>query len=138
MKNIWITGALCLCFLAGFILTGCEHASTTEKQGKDWDYTVVPTKDCPEELKKQIDQKKINAFQMTYDDGEYRYYAVGYGEQENSGFSIAVLGLYEKGDKLCLETRLNGPGEGEVVSDKPSTPYIVIKTERTDKETEFI
>lgn len=137
MKSGWLTALVSLVFLVGLIFTGCENQEVSKERGKDWQYTVVPTMDCPEELKKEIDGKKINPFQMTYDDGEYRYIAVGYGEQENSGFSIAVEGLYEMGDKLCLETILEGPKEDEVVSRKVSTPYIVIKTELTDKEVEF-
>ena len=41
---------------------------------------------------------------MTYEDGEYCYLAVGYGEQETNGFSVRVLGLYEKGDGVVFET----------------------------------
>ena len=130
---------MCLCLLFALclgIFTGCGTAgsgdSASEERGKDWDYTVVLTEDIPEALKKEIDAKKLNAFQMTYEEGEYLYLAVGYGEQENSGFSIRVSGLYEKGDGLCLETSLCGPGEDEIVSSRISYPTIVIKTEKSD------
>ena len=53
---------------------------------------------------KELEEKKINPFQMTYMDGEYLYIALGYGEQPTGGFSITIHGLYETGDKLCLET----------------------------------
>lgn len=139
--KMWMTGfAVCLCFLAGLVLIGCEadSAKTEGKRGSDIDYTVVLTEDCPDELKKEIDNKKINAFQMTYDDGEYTYLAVGYGEQEHGGFGIRVLGLYESGDQaLCLETQLDGPDEEETVSEKPDCPYLLVKTERTEKEVFF-
>ena len=42
--------------------------------------------------------------------------------------------MYEKGETICLETSLNGPEEDEVVSDKPSYPYLVIKIEKTEKQ----
>lgn len=74
---------------------------------------------------------------MTYDDGAYCYLAVGYGEQETNGFSIRVLGLYEKGEGICFETSLVGPEDDQVVSQKKSTPYLVVKTERTDRKVEF-
>lgn len=118
-------------------LTACGQKEE-EKKGKDWDYTVVPTTDCPKDFLAEIEKKKINPFQMTYDDGEYRYLAVGYGEQETNGFSIRVQGLYEKGEALCMETSLTGPGEDQIVSNKKSYPFIVVKTHKTEKKVEFL
>lgn len=120
-------------------LAGCETVEEGGKRGRDWDYTVVTTEDCPKDLLKEIETRKINKFQMSYDDGEFCYLAVGYGEQETGGFSIQVQGLYEKGDDvLCLETSLCGPEEGEVVRKKPSCPYIVIKTEKNTKKIQYL
>lgn len=132
----WISIGI-LCLLCLFLPTGCETVNDGGERGKDLDYTVVPTADIPEEFQKEIDKKKINPFQMTYEDGEYLYAAVGYGEQENSGFSIQVIGLYEKGENLCMETSLTGPEDGEIVSQKESFPYIVVKTEQKGKKVEF-
>ena len=129
-------GVFILC-LTVFCLCGCSEEKESSSKGKDLDYTVVPTADCPADFLKEIDSKKINSFQMTYDDGAYLYLAVGYGEQETNGFSIKVLGFYEKGDNICLETSLVGPEEDQVVSNKPSTPYLVVKTQRTDKKVAF-
>lgn len=131
-----ISVILCVCLFACSFM-GCSEEKSSEK-GKDWDYTVVPTADCPADFLSEINKKKINAFQMTYDDGEYCYLAVGYGEQEKNGFSIKVLGLYEKGESLCLETSLVGPDEDQIVSHKKSTPYLVVKTQRTEKKIEFL
>lgn len=128
---------LCLCFLFVCLFTACETVSKEGDRGKDWDYTVVPTADIPKDFLTEVDRKKINAFQMTYEDGEYLYIAVGYGEQKSGGYNIQVLGLYEKGDALCVETSLSGPEEGDIVSDKASYPYIVIKTQKTDRKVNF-
>ena len=129
-------GGLVLLITVCVWLTACGQ-QPEEKRGEDWDYTVVPTADCPKDFLAEIEKKKINAFQMTYDDGAYRYLAVGYGEQETNGFSIQVQGLYEKGDVLCLETSLVGPGEDQIVSNKKSYPFLVIKTKKTDKKVDF-
>lgn len=131
-----ISVVLFTCLLA-FSFMGCSEEKESEK-GKDWDYTVVPMADCPADFLSEINKKKMNAFQMTYDDGAYCYLAVGYGEQEKNGFSIKVLGLYEKGESLCLETSLVGPEEDQIVSNKKSTPFIVVKTQRTEKKIEFL
>ncbi len=124
-------------FCLGVCLTGCQKEKTAAEKGKDWDYTVVAVRDCPEDFLKELEEKKVNAFQMTYMDGEYLYAALGYGEQETGGFSIAVHGLYEVDGKLCLETELKGPGKDEAVKQKASYPFIIIKTEKTDKEVIF-
>lgn len=125
-----------LCCIA-FCLTGCEKETVTNEKGKDWDYTVVAIRDCPEDFLKELEEKKVNPFQMTYMDGEYLYIAVGYGEQATGGYSIVIRGLYESGDKLCLEAELMGPGKDEVVKEKASYPYVIVKTEKTDREVIF-
>ena len=63
------------------LFSGCG-TEKEGKRGKDLDYTVVPTEECPADFLAEINKKKINPFQMTYEDGEYCYLAVGYGEQE--------------------------------------------------------
>ncbi len=135
-KRIVVTLFLFLAFFC--VLTGCEAPEEGGERGKDWDYTVVPTADIPQEFLKEIDSKKLNAFQMSYQEAEYLYIAVGYGEQSSGGFNIKVVGLYEKGTTLCFETSLNGPGEDQVVSEKASYPYIVVKTHKSDKEVKFL
>ncbi len=119
------------------MFSGCQSVQNDSQRGKDWDYTVVPSADIPEDLAGEIEQKKINSFQMTYEDGIWMYIAIGYGEQESGGYSIQVQGLYEKGEDLCVETTLTGPAEDDVHSDKTSYPYLVIKTEKTDKNVVF-
>lgn len=135
MRKRGIVVFLALCMFV--LVIGCEKETQQAERGKDWDYTVVAVRDCPEDFLKELEEKKINPFQMTYMDGEFLYIAAGYGEQPTGGFSIAVRGLYEMGDKLCLETELLGPGRDETVKEKASYPYIIIKTEKTDREVLF-
>lgn len=119
------------------LAAGCEKETESTEKGKDWDYTVVAVRDCPEDFLKELETKKVNSFQMTYMDGEYLYIALGYGEQATGGFSIAVRGLYESGDKLCFKTELLGPTKDETVKKKPSYPFVIVKTEKTDREVLF-
>lgn len=133
-KGIVILLVVCLILS----VVGCEKDTESTERGKDWDYTVVAVRDCPEDFLKELEEKKVNPFQMTYMDGEYLYVALGYGEQATGGFSIAVCGLYESGDKLCFETELRGPGKDEVVKEKPSYPYVIVKTEKTEREVKFV
>ena len=91
----------------------------------------------PEEFLKNLEEKKINPFQMTYQDGTYLYMAVGYGEQKTGGYSILVKKLTETKDKIFLNTELRGPSKEETVLEKPSFPYVVIKIENISKEVVF-
>lgn len=130
--------AIVICIMAGGVLCGCGQTSTGQKEaGTECDYTVVATRDCPEEFLKNLEEKKINPFQMTYQDGTYLYMAVGYGEQKTGGYSILVEKLTETKDKIFLNTELRGPSKEEVVLEKPSFPYIVIKMENKSKEVVF-
>lgn len=116
---------------------GCGVSQAEGKRGKDYDFTVVKEVDIPEILKKQVDENKINSFELSYTDGEFLYIAVGYGEQESGGYSIQVEGLYGQGEKVRFVTKLIGPNEKQVVKKKPTTPYIVVKMENVDKLVEF-
>lgn len=135
MKKRTVSVFLTVCLL--FFTVGCEKQTESAERSKDLDYTVVAVRDCPQDFLKELEDKKVNPFQMTYMDGEYLYIALGYGEQPTGGFSITVHGLYETGEKLCLETELLGPGKDETVKEKASYPYIIIKTEKTDREVLF-
>ena len=90
-----------------------------------------------EEFLKNLEEKKINPFQMTYRDGTYLYMAVGYGEQKTGGYSILVKKLTETKDKIFLNTELRGPSKEETDLEKPSFPYVVIKIENISKEVVF-
>ena len=125
-----VTVVIVICIMAGGVLCGCGQTSSRQKQEEiECDYTVVATRDCPEEFLKNLEEKKINPFQMTYQDGTYLYMAVGYGEQKTGGYSILVKKLTETKDKIFLNTELRGPSKKEVVLEKPSFPYVVIKME---------
>ncbi len=135
MRKQKAAALLMLCAL--FLSVGCEKDAASAERGRDWDYTVVTVQDCPEDFLNELEEKKINPFQMTYMDGEYLYIAIGYGEQATGGYSIAVRGLYEMGEKLCVEAELLGPGKDETVKEKASYPYVIIKTEKSDREVIF-
>ena len=76
-------------------------------------------------------------FQLTYDDGQYLYLAKGYGTRESSGYNISVKDLYLTEHTIVFETQISGPTEGEDVSRRETTPYIVVKTEILDGQVVF-
>lgn len=66
------------------------------------------------------------------------YIAIGYGEQSGGGYSISVNEFYETEESVIIDTTLIGPGKAENVTNTPTRPYIVVKTQNiADKMIEF-
>ena len=131
--------AVCLSvLLIGFTagLIGCGQTADEEKIS-DLDFTVVSPENIQEDIQKLINEKKSEAFQMTYSDGNCKYIVVGYGTQETGGYSIQVNEVYDTQNTICVRTTLLGP-ETEAVSDSvKSYPYIVLKIQNLDKTVVF-
>lgn len=120
------------------MLSGCSVAKKSADKIKNLDYTVLGVEEQPEELKDIISEKGDDSFQISYVLGNDLYITVGYGKQESAGYSITVNEFYEAEDILYLDTSLIGPGNAQNVTNTPTTPYIVIKTENiSDKPIEF-
>ena len=68
-KVLWL-------FLAALFLVGC--GSGEEKKVQDLEFTVVPERQVPEELAKVIQEKKGEAFQLTYSEPQQMYLVAGY------------------------------------------------------------
>jgi hypothetical protein len=130
---------LAAAFVVGIssLLHGCVLQQSEEKV-QELEFTVVSDAELPEALQEQIEQKKEEAFTMTYSDNEYLYIARGYGMQETGGYSIAVQDCYLSEDSICVGTALTGPAVGETVEKSPSYPYIVLKLELREENVVFI
>ncbi|MFG6370001.1 MAG: protease complex subunit PrcB family protein [Lachnospiraceae bacterium] len=119
-------------------LAGCAGESTEEDKLKDIEFTVIGEDQQPDSLKEIVAEKSAQPFQISYTLGEELYIAVGYGEQPSGGYSISVNAFYETEESLVIDTTLIGPGKAENVTNTPTRPYVVIKTENiADKAIEF-
>ena len=122
------------------LLYGCAKEKDPLEKIKDLEFTVLAEDNIPEELKKVIEEKKANAFKVTYRDNGFLYICMGYGEQVSGGYSITVNALYLTENAVYLDTTLLGPepsGASAVKKDVPSYPYVVVKTEFVDKPVVF-
>lgn len=126
--------SLILCF--SFCLIGCEKEGRPAKIG-ELEYTVVAGSDVPQELKKLINERKKKAFELTFSENSCLFIVKGYGKQKSGGYSIKINELYQAKDTLVLDTELFGPKKDQEVSEKPSYPYIVIKTEYREEPVTF-
>ena len=134
MKKIGLF--LAIIYGCAVLIQGCSLAREEEKL-REVDYTVVCPEDVPQELGDEIQNVKDKEFQLSYDDGEYLYIARGYGSRNTSGYNISVKDMYITEHTLVLDTEITGPGEGEDVVDKKTTPYIVVKTEPMERQIVF-
>ena len=122
---------LCIGVFCG--LCGCSLMSTEEVKLRDLDFTVLGEEMVPAELATMIEERKADAFKMTYSDNQNLYICVGYGQQETGGYSITVDELYLTEEAVFVQTTLLGPDVSEKGNKTPSYPYIVIKTEYLDQ-----
>lgn len=136
-NDIRAAAGLLILVMVSCLLGGCMAEKADKEKVKDLDYTVVEDSDLPEELKSEIEQKKTAHFKYTYETGEYLYIIMGYGQQETGGYSITVKELYLSSNAVFFKTELKGPQKGETISQAPSCPYIVVKTEITGKPVVF-
>lgn len=118
-------------------LSACSIRKDDTKKLRDVEFTVVNQDEIPEALKAQIEAGKKEEFKLTYGDSGYLYIARGYGERKTSGYSVEVAACYETKDLICMETELLGPPKEEEIKEQSTYPYVVIKTEYTDKNVAF-
>lgn len=122
------------------LFTGCQQKTDPMEKIKDLEFTVLAEDNIPEELKAVIEEKKANAFKVTYQDNGFLYICIGYGEQVSGGYSITVNSLYLTENAIYADTTLLGPDPAqgaEIRKTSPSYPYVVIKTEFVDKPVVF-
>ena len=119
-----------------FVLTGCSVVLKTEGERTGVEYKQMDVRDVPEDLQKEIEERKEEPFQITYRDMEYLYIAEGYGEKEESGYCIEIAECAQTEDAVYIEAILHGPGgEGSVCETK--FPYYVVRLGYTEKPVVF-
>ena len=123
MKHFIVLAAIVL------LLTGCQFQTNSTKKVKDLEYTIVEEGKLPEKLGQEVQEKKKEPFQLTYEDQGSLYVCVGYGEQPTGGYSIVVEECYLTNNAICFNTTLMGPGKEATLTNVPSYPVITVLTE---------
>lgn len=129
--------SICVICLMCMGVYACGQKQDTMAKIKDLECTVMAEENIPEELLDKIEEKKEDAFKMTFEDQGFLYICVGYGTQSTGGYSIAVNELYETANAVYIDTNLIGPKPEEKSNPVASYPYIVVKTEFIDKPVVF-
>lgn len=128
-KTGWTKKAVLFLILGCLMLGGCTFVKKETVKLRDLDFTVLSEEKIPEELKKKIEEVKKEPFQFTFEEKDGLYICIGYGQQERSGYSIAVNALYLTDGDIRVNTSLLGPETPKRENEAPSCPYIVLKTE---------
>ena len=149
-KHNGITGGigripiLVLAVLISISLAGCKPETDRRSEKiRDIDFTVLAEEEIPEEIRTMVEEKKETEFKLTFQDGSALYICIGYGRQEQGGYSITVKDLYETENAVYADTNLIGPDaeQKELYQDpakkSPSFPYLVLKTEYINKVVVF-
>ena len=129
--------SVCLICLMCMSVYACGQKQDTMAKIKDLECTVLAEENIPEELLEKIEDKKEEAFKMTFEDQGFLYICVGYGTQKTGGYSIAVNALYETTNAVYIDTNLIGPSPEEKSNPVESYPYVVVKTEFNEKPVVF-
>jgi len=120
-----------------FLMCGCSVQKDNMTKIRDVEFTVVDEQKIPEELSLHIAEVKKEPFEIAYGDDGYLYIAKGYGKKEISGYSIEVDECFETENLICVKTNLLGPPKGDEILEEETCPYIVIKTEYSEKDVVF-
>lgn len=118
------------------ILTGCAVVFKTEGERESVEYELMDIRDVPEDMQKQIEKRKEEAFQITYRDMKYLYVAEGYGKKDASGYCIEINECAQNEEAIYIEAILHGPG-GEGAICETEYPFYVLKIAYTEKQVIF-
>ena len=127
----------CLICLMCFLVYACGKKQDPMEKIKDLEYTVIAEDNIPKELLEKIEERKENAFRLTFEDQGFLYICMGYGTQQTGGYSIAVNALYETANAVYIDTNLIGPSPEEKKNQVKSYPFVVVKTEFLEKPVVF-
>ena len=109
-KRIVSVFLICLMCMSVY---ACGKKQDIMEKIKELECTVIVEDNIPEELFNMIEQKKKDAFKLTFEDRGFLYICVGYGTQNTGGYSIAVNDLYETANAIYVDTNLIGPAPEE-------------------------
>ena len=128
---------VCLICLLCLVVYACGKKQDLLEKIRDLEYTVIVEDNIPQELLAKIEERKVDAFKLTFEDQGFLYICVGYGTQQTGGYSIAVNDLYETANAVYIDTNLIGPSPEEKSKPVESYPYVVVTLEFLEKPVVF-
>ena len=99
------------------VSSGCRKQEARERQ--ELEFTVCAETELPDDLRGLIEEKKTQAFQISYTTKEHLYIVVGYGEHDRTNLCVVVEELYKTDRAIYVKTNLKtmesmeGAGDGQ-------------------------
>lgn len=100
------------------VSSGCRKETARERQ--DLDFTVCAQTELPDDLRGLIEEKKTQAFQISYTTKEHLYIVVGYGEHDRTNLCVVVEELYKTDRAIYVKTNLKTMESMEGAGDRQS------------------
>lgn len=118
----------CILLIGVCILSGCSVKVISEEESRrELPFVILGQEVLSKELKELIESRKEEEIKLTYVDGDKRYLIVGYGKQNQGGYSIYIQDLYATNNAIILDTALVAPKEKIQKKEIASYPVIVIQ-----------
>lgn len=120
-------------FLISICFTGCGLTKIDNEKLSALSYEIIEYHYLDSTLRSIYDSYYKESNRITYNDGDYTYLFVFYGEMPTSGYSIKVKEIYDTPSNIVVDTTLVGPQKEETIAEKESFPAIVIKIKSLNK-----
>lgn len=128
---------LCILCIVGLCACQKEEMVPDYMSAPDLAFEIVTGQDVPQKVNEKIFQKQKEQFGFTYRDGDTMYIILGFGIQPTGGYSIQIVALKDTEDKIVVEANLVAPQPEDVVSDRESYPFIILKVQESQKNVQF-
>lgn len=113
------------------VLSGCSIYEVAD-EGDDLTYDICDDTMLPEELLEVINNKKEDAFNLTYSNNTYTYIVICSGRQTRDDVGIVIEGMYKDENAIYVEWVLRQTATPSDASEDTVTfPYIVLRIART-------
>ena len=126
---------LFLFFAIVFFTISCGKNDDRTSVRKEINYQVCLSETIPDELRLLIEERKEKPFQMTYENSEHLYLAVGYGRQKSTEYVVAVREIFRSEKKVVIDTILvNGSNTKGMEAGKPGVcPFVVLRCDKMEE-----
>jgi hypothetical protein len=121
------------------IFTGCTLYEVKE-DGEELTYDICDDTMLPEELLTVINNKKEEAFNLTYSNNTYTYIVICSGKQNRDDVGVVVEKMYMDENAIYIESVLRqiATPSDAVSTDTVTFPYTVIRINKTTMPVIFI
>lgn len=118
-------------------LPSYEEESKTQYPASTYQFNLLEPKLSSQEVQLWIEERKKEKGGYIRDDGEKKLLLISGGEQPNTGYSLRLNGIYDKGEGIEVHFSTVDPGD-KMTLQVVTYPTLLISIPKTDKKIKFI